>query len=274
MASNLAGIEVLERHRELLDRRCRRFGFVDEPGLDSLLRAAEEGDATATERVVCILTTKFTGFFRHPRHFEMAAEQARQAAHGRGHARLWSAAAATGEEAYSIALALIEAFGTEEPPAQVLATDIDAEALAAARRGEYDEQSLQALDSRTRTRFFCEAGGSKKWAVVPVVRRLVRFETLNLVHRPWPVDAPFDVVFCRNVLMYLQPAHRCAVLERISSLLAPDGLLMLDPTEYLGKAWHLFIPRSGGVYSRAVASCLQDHAKPSGAVHTGGGFNT
>ncbi len=273
LASSLAGIELVERHRELLERRYRRIGFVDDQGLDALLGAAEEGEATATQRILCVLTTKFTGFFRHRRHFEIAAEHALQAANLRGEARLWSAATATGEEAYSIALALIEAFGTEEPLAQVLATDIDTQALATARRGEYGEQSLQALDSRSRTRFFCEGRGSKQWAIVPAVRRLVHFQTLNLVDRSWPVDGPFDVVFCRNVLMYLQPAHRYAVLERISSLLAPDGLLMLDPTEYLGKARHLFAPRSGGVYSRAVASCLGDQMKPLGAVDTGGRFS-
>ncbi len=272
LAASLAGIELVERHRELLERRYRRIGVVDDTRLDALLAAAEGGEPNARQRVLCVLTTKFTGFFRHRRHFQLAAEHAVQAAHLRGVTRLWSAATATGEEAYSIALALIEAFGTEEPPAQVLATDIDTEALATAQRGEYGEQSLQALDSQTRSRFFCEARASKRWAIVPAVRQLVQFQTVNLVHGPWPLDGPFDVIFCRNVLMYLRPAHRCAVLERISSLLEPGGLLMLDPTEYLGKAGHLFTPCSAGVYSQALASRFQDQIKTSTAHHRGPRF--
>lgn len=254
LASSLAGIDLVERHRELLERRFQRIGFVDECGLDALLRAAEEDETPAVRRLLCVLTTKFTGFFRHPQHFEIAAEHAVQAARLRGEARLWSAATATGEEAFSLALALIEAFGTEQPPAHVLATDIDLEALAVAQRGEYAEQALQTLDTRSRTRFFSDAAGSKRWAIPPVVRRLVQFRALNLIQSFWPVDGAFDVVFCRNVLMYLLPAHRYAVLERIASLLAPDGLLMLDPTEYPGRAGHLFMAHDRGIYSRRLGN--------------------
>ena len=65
---------------------------------------------------------------------------------------------------------------------------------------------------------------------------------MNLAKRSWPVEGPFDVIFCRNVLMYLEACHRYAVLERMASVLAPDGILILDPTEHLGKAGHLFGP--------------------------------
>ena len=82
------------------------------------------------------------------------------------------------------------------------------------------------------------------------MRRLVEFRALNLASEAWPVEGPFDVIFCRNVLMYLETCHRYAVLERMASLLAPDGLLILDPTEHLGKAGHLFTPAADGVYSR------------------------
>ncbi len=271
LASSLAGIDLAERHRDLLQRRFRRIGFVDDQGLDALLGAAEQGEPMATQRILCVLTTKFTGFFRHRRHFEIAAEHAVDAALVRGEAHLWSAATATGEEAYSLALALMDAFGGEQPPVQVLATDIDTQALASAQRGEYGEQSLQPLDSTTRDRFFRQTEGSKRWAILPAVRRLVQFRFLNLVDRYWRIEGPFDVVFCRNVLMYLQPAHRYDVLRRIASLLAPDGLLMLDPTEYLGKACQLFTPQSGGVYSRN-ASCSRRQARPL-AVDIAGGFD-
>lgn len=117
----LAGIQLVERHRELLLSRSRRLGILDDAGLDPLLDAAEKGEAAAAQRLLCLFTTKFTGFFRHPTHFRKAAEHALRAANDRGRARLWSAAAATGEEPYSLAIALIEAFGREDPPASILA---------------------------------------------------------------------------------------------------------------------------------------------------------
>lgn len=262
LALSLAGIELVERHRDLLRRRSRRFGILDSAGLDSLLSAAEEGDATATQRFLCLLTTKFTGFFRHPSHFAVAAEHACRVAGQRGRARLWSAAAATGEEPYSLAMALIEAFRCDDPPAGILATDIDVETLAIAERGEYADAALKTMGPARRERFLHQTGVARRWGIAPAVRRLVEFRALNLADAAWPLEGPFDVIFCRNVLMYLENGRRRAVAERMASLLAPDGLLMLDPTEHLGKAEHLFMAGADGVYSRRHASCPQGGPTP------------
>jgi len=250
LALRLVGIGLVERHRELLDRRSRRLGVLDSAGLDSLLDAAEEGETTAQQKLLCLLTTKFTGFFRHPRQFDIAVEHALRAARQCGRARLWSAAAATGEEPYSLAMALIEGTGREDQPAAILATDVDAIALAVAQRGEYSEAALRGLEPARRARFLRETGVARRWGIAPTVRRLVEFRVLNLASVAWPVEGPFDVIVCRNVLMYLEACHRYAVLERMASLLAPDGLLMLDPAEHLGKAGHLFTPDADAVYRR------------------------
>lgn len=249
LASRLAGIELADRHRALLGHRSRRLGILDTTGLDLLLDAAEEGESSATQKLLCLLTTKFTGFFRHPRHFELVAEHAIQAVRHRGQARLWSAGTATGEEAWSLAIALVEAFETDAPPVSILATDVDAEAITAALRGEYGPASLKTLTPARRERFLNEMGLSQRRSVKPALRGLVEFRRLNLVGEDWSVQGPVNVVFCRNVLMYLEARHRRAVLERIASLLAPDGLLLLDPTEHLGTAERWFLAGSGGVYS-------------------------
>jgi chemotaxis protein methyltransferase CheR len=248
LASILAGIELLERHHELLGQRFQRLGFLAET-IDALLTAAENGETSATQKLLSLLTTKFTGFFRHPRHFELAASHALQAARQNGVARLWSAAAATGEEPWSLAIALIETFQRDDPPVRVLATDIDSTALAVAQKGEYSEMAVRSLESTRRERFFSEKT-ARKWLLSPTVRRLVEFQTLNLADVVWPLTGPFDVIFCRNALMYFEAGHRYAVLERIASLLVPDGLLFLDPTEHLGKAGHWFTQGAEGVYSR------------------------
>ena len=162
LALRLAGIELCDRHRELLSRRSRRLGIRDAAGIEALLGAAEKGDTQANRQLIGLVTTNFTGFFRHPRHFDAAAEHALRAVQRRGRARLWSAAAATGEEPYSIAMALIEVFRREDPPATILATDIDADALAVAKRGEYGDRALKALEPERRKRFFGEAVAGRR----------------------------------------------------------------------------------------------------------------
>jgi chemotaxis protein methyltransferase CheR len=249
LALDLAGIELHERHREVLARRSLRFRVSDPIELEALLASAEKGECAATQQLLSLLTTKFTGFFRHPRHFDIAAEHARRKVRECGVARLWSAAAATGEEPYSLAIRLIEAFQCDEPPTSIVASDVDAKALAVARRAEYGEMNLRTLGSARRQRFFNCASAPERWVLAPAVRRLVSFHTVNLTSRSWPLEGRFDAIFCRNVLMYLAPDHRHAILERIASLLAPDGLLVLDPTEHLGKAEQRFSSGNGGIYS-------------------------
>src|ERR1700740_2898641 len=134
LARRLAGIELVERHRAILYRRSVRLGILEKNGLDALLHAAQDGDPKASQRLVSLFTTNLTGFFRHPAHFDVAAEHALRAAQRRRQARCWSAAAATGEEPYSLAMALTDAFRCEQPQVTILATDIDEEALAIARR--------------------------------------------------------------------------------------------------------------------------------------------
>jgi chemotaxis protein methyltransferase CheR len=246
LASRLAGIELVERHRELLHRRSRRLGIRDDASLDSLLEAAEEGEKSATQQLLCLLTTKFTGFFRHPRHFEIAAEHAVRAARQRGRAHLWSAGTATGEEVWSLAMVLIETFACDDPPVSILASDVDAQALAVAQRGEYSEVALKSLSLERRARFF---NAPARCQVAPTLCRLVKFQSLNLAGADWLVSGPFDVIFCRNVLMYLETRHRQVALERMASRLAPDGLLLLDPTEHLGMAGQWFLPGTDGVYA-------------------------
>ncbi len=250
LALLLAGIELGPRHRELVERRSRRLGIGDDAGLDALLGGAEHGDAEARRRLIALLTTGFTGFFRHPWHFDMAAEHALWAAHRRGRARLWSAAAATGEEPYSLAMALIEVFGRDDPPAAILATDIDSRALQAARAGEYPDAALAALDAGRRERFFSESAASGRRRIADAPRRLVEFREVSLAGPVWAVEGPFDVVLCRNVLMYLEESLRRTALERVASLLVPDGLLLLDPAEHLGEAAHLFGRGEKGAFTR------------------------
>lgn len=259
LALRLAGIELSGRHRDTLQRRGSRLGLSDDRRWEALIQAAESDDPAAVRQALHLVTTSYTSFFRHPRHFEAAAEAAVAAARRRGVARLWSAAAATGEEPYSLAMALVEAFGHEAPPAAILATDVNAEVLSAAMRGQYTKRALTSLDAARRLRHFVERGDGLR-EVVPGLRCMVSFRVLNLVDPGARLEGPFDVIFCRNVLMYLEVEHRRAVLERLGALLAAEGLLILDPTEHLGRAAHLFRAVGEGIYRHRPAGVLRDTA--------------
>ncbi len=249
LALQLAGIELHERHRDLLYRRCCRTQMEPPAAFDALLDAAENRDPAASRRLVTLVTTNHTAFFRHPWHFDVAAEHALWAAHRRGTARLWCAAAATGQEPYSLGMALIEVFRREDPPATILATDIDEDALAVAHRGEYGSQTVAHLPEERHAQFLGETVPAGQ-SIAACVRRLVEFRPLNLVDAVWHVPGPFDVIFCRNVLMYLEAAHRRTVLDRMASLLVPDGLLLLDPAEHMKEAGNHFLHQGEGIYQR------------------------
>ena len=190
LALRLAGIELFERHREVLERRIAGSGSTT----GRLRYAAQRGRGgrpRAGRQLIGLLTTHFTGFFRHPRHFDIAAEHALWAVHRRGTARLWSAAAATGEEPYSLAMALIDIFRRNNPPVTILASDIDEDALAVARQGEYAEPALSRLEADHRTRFFNQTADRRHWRISQAARDLVEFRVLNLTDAAWPLDGPF-----------------------------------------------------------------------------------
>jgi chemotaxis protein methyltransferase CheR len=249
LAVELAGIELADRHHDLLERRSQRAGIRDSAAMESLLAGAEAGEETASQQLVQLLTTKFTGFFRQPHHFEAAAAHAQAKAAERGSARMWSAAAATGEEPWSLAMAILEKFNSPEPAVRILATDLDAEALLVAQRGEYGESAVRTLERSRRERFFVANNDARNWSVVSELRNLAEFRLLNLVSPKWDIEGPFDVIFCRNVLMYLESSRRTDVLSRIASLTASDGLLMLDPAEHLGNGVQFFKVAGHGIYS-------------------------
>jgi chemotaxis protein methyltransferase CheR len=249
LSLELAGIQLVERHRELLASRCRRLRIADPNGLDALLDAAQRQDSAARRSLIGLLTICHTSFFRNPKQIEIATGHALRALKERGEARVWCAAASTGEEPYSLAASLLRASGGKTPPVRILATDINSSVLETARGGEYPESALRHLDMGTRQQFFVPPTEGGFWRIADAVRSLVTFEELNLIAESWRIEGPFDVVFCRNILMYLAPCTRTEVLLRINPLLAPDGILILDPAEHLGAAQQHFRSLHHGVYS-------------------------
>lgn len=213
-----------------------------EPGLTPsalLARAARPADRKAiVDRLIDEVTIKETFFLRHRDELEAIdwiALGARAQMAGRSTVRVWSAACSSGEEPYSLAVLALEAFGGPHAPVDVLATDIAPSALARARRGHYAARSVRHLDQPLRDRWF-EPHGRGGLAVGDPVRRVVRLARHNLVADPVPPhgETPFDVIVCRNVLIYFPPEVVRATIGRLRTALVPGGTLVLGAADRLG----------------------------------------
>lgn len=206
-----------------------------------------EGDPAEGERFVNALTTNLTSFFREPHHFEMLAEMFKTKL--RGDVRIWSAACSTGEEPYTIAMTAFEAHA--EGRTVIVASDIDTTVLDRALKGVYGADHVAQL-SRARLERFFERGIGSNAGHVRVrneVKALVRFERSNLLDVAWPVQGPLDVIFCRNVMIYFDHSTQRRILERMRSLLRPDGILFTGHSEVLFRVGDLFATVGKTAYS-------------------------
>jgi len=241
-----AGILLEECHRTTLDKRIARFGQVTGLNCEDILAQVEQTDPQSLSTLYELIATPHTAFFRHPWHFDLAAEHALWIAKRRHRARIWCTAAASGEEPFSMALAAIDIFQNDAPPVDILATDLGSPILQQGRAGcPRHAPSAQVMQ---RFRRFFEIEGVGGVQLRPPVRSLIEFRELNLVDAQWPELGQWDVVFCRNVLMYLHPDYRDTILRRLCVLLAPDGILLIDPAEHLGQAEPLFQSCGPGAY--------------------------
>ncbi|WP_343836486.1 CheR family methyltransferase [Halomonas beimenensis] len=246
-----AGIVLAEHKREMvysrLAKRLRHHGLIRFS--DYLARLERQPEAKEWEAFTNALTTNLTAFFREAHHFPLLADHVRGR---RGPVRVWSAAASTGEEPYSIAMALTEALGSRGGEAEVVATDIDTEALEKARVGVYSMEQIHKLDEGRIKRFFQRGRGRHEGLarVRPELKAMVAFEPLNLLAPSWPVKGPFDAIFCRNVMIYFDKETQARILERFAPLLKPDGLLFAGHSENFSYTTDAFRLRGQTVYVR------------------------
>jgi chemotaxis protein methyltransferase CheR len=231
-----------------LARRVRALGHVEFASYIALL---EDDAHPEWEFFVNALTTNQTDFFREAHHFPVLVEHLAGTS-GRP-ARVWSAASSTGEEPYSIAMALAEAHGTLSPPVQIRATDLDTGVLETARNAIYAADRVAGLDPARLKRFFLKGRGPREGSVRvrPELGALVTFGQLNLRDATWDMEGPFDAIFCRNVLIYFDKPTQREVLQRLAARLAGDGLFFAGHSESLLHVADLFEPCGRTVYRRA-----------------------
>lgn len=207
---------------------------TQQAGTDAFVKLAQQpANADLRRAIVEALTTNETSWFRDAVVFEsFRRELLPRLADGRlphQPLRIWSAAASTGQEAYSIAMMLTDEYGPTFP-FEILATDIARGVLEQARAGRYTQMEMnRGLPARYLVQYFDRAGTG--WQIKPELQRNIRFREMNLAV-PLPPGMPrFDVVFMRNVLIYFDTATKRSILQRVRDVMVPGGWLVLGTAE-------------------------------------------
>jgi chemotaxis protein methyltransferase CheR len=236
-----SGIEFSESNRYLLEKRLQRR--AEELGLDSLtryyhrLKYDSPAEAEA-DRILDLISNPETYFFREPEQLaafadEIIPELLAKGAGRDGALRIWSAGCATGEEPYTIAMMLEERGVFRKASVDIFASDIASAALARARGGTYREASFRQIPAGVRERFF-EQESTGRWRIDDIVRRRVTFGRVNLVEDARVAALPtFDVIFCRNVLIYFSEPWKRRAVGLLHSRLREGGYLLLGHAESL-----------------------------------------
>ena len=218
-----------------LSKRLRKLGLQSFDEYCAFI-AAPDGTSERSE-MLAALTTNVTRFFREPHHFEHLAKNViprlTEIARSGGRVRIWSAACSSGEEPYSIALTLLDAFpDAAKHDVRILATDINAHTIAKAKAAAYSDDAVTSIPPAMRERWLsCNREVMEKpWRVRGEVQALVTFKKLNLIG-DWPMRGRFDVIFCRNVVIYFEKQTRTHLWGRLSDALAPDGRLYIGHSE-------------------------------------------
>jgi len=246
-----AGISLHDgKHAMVYSRLSRRLRETGHTSFNEYLGWLQNHDGPEWQEFVNALTTNLTSFFREHHHFEILANylKTRTAA---APCQVWCNAASTGEEPYSIAITLMESLSSRQA-FQMVASDIDSKVLASAEKGVYRLESLKDMGEERLQRFFMRGTGGNEGMVrvKPDLRQAIQFINVNLIKDGWPFQEPFDVVFCRNVMIYFDGATQRQVLQRIHRTMKPGGLLFAGHSENFSDSRDLFVLRGKTVYER------------------------
>lgn len=232
-----SGIILSDAKRSLLMARLnRRLRALALPDYGAYCQRLEGSDGMAERRqLLSAITTNVTAFFRENHHFQSLARDILppmvDAARRGRKLRIWSAACSSGEEAYSIAVTLLDAFPeAARHDALILATDIDPEMVDRAERGLFSAEAMKPVSPAQVKRFFRPATAG--YEASDDIRQIMRFAELNL-HGDWPFSGRFDVIFCRNAAIYFDSPARRRLWLRFAAALEPGGSLYIGHSERL-----------------------------------------
>ncbi|MFT5294531.1 MAG: chemotaxis protein methyltransferase CheR [Colwellia sp.] len=240
---DIAGIVLNASKKEMVYRRLTRI--IRDRKIASfteycyLLKTEPEKEK---DYFINAITTNLTSFFREQHHFDYMVQHElpkliKNSLTNNKRLRIWSSASSTGEEPYSIAITLLETMkkSLAQWDAKILATDIDSNVLAAGKSGIYDDRKIEDIPKKIKEKYFHKGVGNNqnKVRVDKELSKLITFKQLNLLH-DWPMKGPFDIIFCRNVIIYFDKETQQELFARYYEMLTPGGLLILGHSENLG----------------------------------------
>jgi chemotaxis protein methyltransferase CheR len=243
-----AGKEGLVRARLAPRLRAREL-----PSVAAYLECVAR-DRDELTRMIDVLTTNKTSFFREAEHFALLERSVLPALARRGGpVRIWSAGCSSGEEPFTVAMVCRETLPTPACSAtRILATDISTRVLARARDASYSPDMVADVPPALVGRHFVAErsdDGGRQYRVVDATRALVTFARLNLM-ADWPMRGPFDAIFCRNVMIYFDRSTQQRLIQRFASFLAPGGYLFVGHSESLTALDHELRYVQPAVYQR------------------------
>ncbi|MFC7703593.1 CheR family methyltransferase [Plastorhodobacter daqingensis] len=254
--SHSCGIHYPEHKHEILRQRLvpvlREFEFET---LEQLARGLRGGQLQALELAVMdAASTNHTYFFREPQVLEHFRQIIVPQLPAQGEIRIWSAAASSGDEAFTIAMILAETLGLRAlSRVSILGTDLSASMIRLAEAAQYQNEHLQHMPLRTLGDYF-RRGAGNSYEVIPEIRRCCTFRRMNLKAVPYPFRKPFHVTFCRNVLYYFSKADQSMIVNAMADVTLPDGWLVTSVTEPLREFISPWVPlrNMSAIYQRAT----------------------
>ena len=237
----LTGINMGDSKRQLIYRRVgSRLKATGIKSFQSYLDFLKKGDPSELEEFSNAVTTNLTSFFREKHHFDFLAktivpEMIANKGNTSKRLRIWSAGCSTGEEPYSIAITLKASLkNVAHWDAKILCTDLDSEVLNTCKAGVYKQQRVEKIPPNQLRRWFRKnrSQGDDLVKVSEELQDLITFKHLNLMH-DWPMRGRFDVIFCRNVIIYFDKPTQRVLIERYANILEDGGYLILGHSESL-----------------------------------------
>lgn len=246
-----AGISLHDgKHAMVYSRLSRRLRDTGHQSFKDYLSWLESTEGAEWQEFVNALTTNLTSFFREQHHFQIFSEHLKSKPLNHPW-RVWCSAASTGEEPYSIVMTALDALGGR-PNFSLMASDIDSKVLATAASGVYKADSLKGVSPAQVQAYFMRGKGANEGMVrvKPELKQLVEFLIVNLIRDDWPFRESFDVVFCRNVMIYFDAQTQRRVLERIHRVMKPGGILFVGHAENFSDSRDLFVLKGKTSYER------------------------
>lgn len=257
LVAEQTGIHLTDAKQDLvygrLSKRIRKLGLSSFQEYIDYLKQDHEDELI---NFINAITTNLTSFFRENHHFEYLSETLLpsliKANESSRKIRIWSAGCSTGEEPYSIAMTLLNKMSNlYNWDIKILATDLDTNVINTASKGIYPLERISGIDDKMKKRWFLNGKGAKS-GFVKVSRELqdiIVFRQLNLMNR-WPIKGQFDLIFCRNVVIYFDKPTQKILFDRFANVLTDNGTLFIGHSETLFKVSSRYKPLGSTIYQK------------------------